>query len=412
MFKLFNKIFVLSLFCISINEIQAQSLSKEDVRKAINYFNCKLVETSLIKEEKSFTSFKEKCNCSNNPSFETIINSIDENITITLELSKEINEITKESIKDTADLIKRLTVTIFEENTKYQKVVKFAKDNSSVLPKIKTDLLTTYRQPSFFNYSPLSIESKGDGTITENTTKNEQTAESGWFSGFSSQMIVISLLLSFIVSLIFFLIGRNQLNKFDEQLDSEINKRRDLEKNNNNPVKNDKGTNDEFTILKKEIEKFDEKLAQLKSDLKNYIKELKINFEKSNEFIKTTEPNPVISPLSPPKDTNRTTFYLSMPEGEKTFSNQTKHSKFESGRSIYEAIEINSTKAKFRICNNQESINRAINNLDDCIKPVCDELNPPDGATKIITVTDGDGIIELQDNKWVVITKAKIRYER
>ena len=100
-----------------------------------------------------------------------------------------------------------------------------------------------------------------------------------------------------------------------------------------------------------------------------------------------------------------------MPEGERTFSNQTKHSKLESGRSIYEAIEINSTKAKFSICNNQDSINRALNNLDKCIKTVCDELNPPDGATKIITDADGDGIIELQNDKWIVITKAKIRYE-
>jgi len=411
MLKVLNCFFILSFFYISIDKIQAQTLTREDVKKAINYFNCKLVEGSLNKEEESLNAFKSKCDCNKYPSFENIINSIDKNFTATVDLSKEIDNITNmEEIKDTAELIKLLTESIFSEKIKYKKIVKFSNDNSAQLSKIKADLLRTFQDPSFFSDSPIRVEINENKTANENETKNEQTAESGWFSGFSSQMIVISLLFSFIVSLIFFIISRIQLNNLNQQL-SEINKIIDREKNNNH-VKNDEGTNDEYTKLLKQLEPvFNKKIVQLQSDLKNDIKELKINFEKSFETIKKSEPNPVISQFSPPKDTNRTTFYLTMPEGEKTFSNQTKHLKLESGRSIYEAIEINSTKAKFRICNNQDSINRALNNLDKCIKTVCDELNPPDGATKIITDINGEGIIELQNDKWVVITKARIRYE-
>ena len=413
MFKLLNKIFVLSLFCISINEIQAQTLSKEDVQKALNYLNCKaiLLANQLSETPGVTAKFQEKCDCESNITFDKIKGAIASSEDKTLELSKKINSIVnqKEISNITKDeLVVLLTDHIFRDKDNYLEIYDFANKNEpgreNKINDLKSELKKKFEEPGFF--SNANKPSKESEEITSNATKNEQTAESGWFSGFSSQMIVISLLLSFIVSLIFFLVSHRRLIN----LVSKIDKQRNCE--TTNPAKNDNGSNEEFIQLQKKIEtEFDKKIDKLQSDLKNDIKELEINFEKSFETIKKSEPNPVISPLSPPKDTNRTTFYLSMPEGERTFSNQTKHSKLESGRSIYEAIEINSTKAKFRICNNQDSINRALNNLDKCIKTVCDELNPPDGATKIITVADGDGIIELQNDKWIVITKAKIRYE-
>jgi len=403
MFKLLNKIFILSLFCISINEIQAQTLSKEDVQRAVDYLNCKSV---LLANQQSATSgvtaeFEKKCNCESNITYDKIKGAITSSEDKTLGLSKEINSIVnqKDILSKTKDeLILLLTESIFNDSSKYKVIYKFAhkpgRDND--IDKLKNDLKKKFEEPDFFsNANKPSKESKEN---TSNATKNEQTAESGWFSGFSSQMIVISLLFSFIISLIVFLISRSELNKLNEQLDSEIDKRRNREKNN--PAKNDKGTNDEFTKLQKTLENvFDVKIAQLQSDLeslKNEIRELKN---------KTNSPSNGVRDKISFSESKK--FYLSNPIKEGIFDANSEHLIMRAGESMYEAIEIGINKFEFVICNS--SINRALSNSVRYIKPVCEELNEQGNASRIITVTPG--IIELQNDKWIVITKAKIRYE-
>ena len=403
MFKLLNKIFILSLFCISINEIQAQTLSKEYVQRAVDYLNCKSV---LLANQQSATSgvtaeFEKKCNCESNITYDKIKGAIASSEDKTLGLSKEINSIVnqKDILSKTKDeLILLLTESIFNDSSKYKVIYKFAhkpgRDND--IDKLKNDLKKKFEEPDFFsNANKPSKESKEN---TSNATKNEQTAESGWFSGFSSQMIVISLLFSFIISLIVFLISRSELNKLNEQLDSEIDKRRNREKNN--PAKNDKGTNDEFTKLQKTLENvFDVKIAQLQSDLeslKNEIRELKN---------KTNSPSNGVRDKISFSESKK--FYLSNPIKEGIFDANSEHLIMRAGESMYEAIEIGINKFEFVICNS--SINRALSNSVRYIKPVCEELNEQGNASRIITVTPG--IIELQNDKWIVITKAKIRYE-
>ena len=403
MFKLLNKIFILSLFCISINEIQAQTLSKEYVQRAVDYLNCKSV---LLANQQSATSgvtaeFEKNCNCESNITYDKIKGAIASSEDKTLGLSKEINSIVnqKDILSKTKDeLILLLTESIFNDSSKYKVIYKFAhkpgRDND--IDKLKNDLKKKFEEPDFFsNANKPSKESKEN---TSNATKNEQTAESGWFSGFSSQMIVISLLFSFIISLIVFLISRSELNKLNEQLDSEIDKRRNREKNN--PAKNDKGTNDEFTKLQKTLENvFDVKIAQLQSDLeslKNEIRELKN---------KTNSPSNGVRDKISFSESKK--FYLSNPIKEGIFDANSEHLIMRAGESMYEAIEIGINKFEFVICNS--SINRALSNSVRYIKPVCEELNEQGNASRIITVTPG--IIELQNDKWIVITKAKIRYE-
>ena len=401
MFKLLNKIFVLSLFCISINEIQAQTLSKEDVQRAVDYLNCKSV---LLANQQSATSgvtaeFEKNCNCESNITYDKIKGAIASSEDKTLGLSKEINSIVnqKDILSKTKDeLILLLTESIFNDSSKYKVIYEFAhkpgRDND--IDKLKNDLKKKFEEPDFFsNANKPSKESKEN---TSNATKNEQTAESGWFSGFSSQMIVISLLFSFIISLIVFLISRSELNKLNEQLDSEIDK---LNREKNNPAKNDKGTNDEFTKLQKTLENvFDVKIAQLQSDLeslKNEIRELKN---------KTNSPSNGVRDKISFSESKK--FYLSNPIKEGIFDANSEHLIMRAGESMYEAIEIGINKFEFVICNS--SINRALSNSVRYIKPVCEELNEQGNASIIITVTPG--IIELQNDKWVVITKAKIRY--
>ena len=405
MIKVLKSIFLLSLFFISISGIQAQTLSKEEVQRAVDYLNCKSV---LLANQQSATSgvtaeFEKNCNCESNITFDKIKGAIASSEDKTLELSKEINSIVNQkdiSSKTKDELILLLTEGIFNDSSKYKVIYEFAHKpgRESNIEALKSDLKKKFDEPDFF--SNANKPSKESEEITSNATKNEQTAESGWFSGFSSQMIVISLLLSFIISLFFFLIILSQLKNQKKQLVSEMEKRKVPQ--NNNHVKNDKGTNDEYTKLQKQLEAvFNEKIVQLQSELKylkNEIDELKNKLQTPKLEIKETK-----TTLEPKK------FYLSNPLGEGILDNDSKHTTMRAGESIFEAIEIGTNRAEFNVCNNNSSMNRALSNSVRYIKPVCEELNEQGNAPRIHTVAPG--VIELQGNKWIVITKAKIRYE-
>ena len=404
---------VISLFLFFIvNVVNGQSLSKDDLTKAVNYLNCKSILLSLNRSETAGVEaeFTSKCICDDFPTAQIIKDAIRPTETKTVELFEEINSIIeKEKIKDSTALIKLISEDIFNSKEKYAKIYAFASSKTPYIEKIKTELISKFREPNFFSNTPSPIINKDENPSTG--TENIKIEESGWLSGFSSQMIVISLLFSFIISLIFFLIIRKKLKNSNNGLKSDL-KHEQLEKPYNETGKNEKQKQDDIAHISKNIEPLiDNKLDSITKEirsLRNDLDQLKNNSDKLIETKKTTEPNPGNPPLSSPRDTIRTIFYLAMPESERTFSDQTKHSKLESGRSIFEAIEINSNLAEYSICKDSDSITRAFNNLDKYIKPVCDELNSPGTSSRIIT--EKPGKIELQNNKWVVKSKAQIRY--
>ena len=81
------------------------------------------------------------------------------------------------------------------------------------------------------------------------------------------------------------------------------------------------------------------------------------------------------------------------------------------GQSFYEfTINAEGTAATFKFWDNPDAVKYAIDKPHSHIEPACDSLNVHDSyATKITTVEVGRA--ELQDNKWIVKSKAKIRYE-
>jgi hypothetical protein len=405
---------VISFFLFFIvNVVNGQSLSKDDITKAVNYLNCKsiLLALNLSETDGVTKEFEAKCQCNDFPTAQIIKDAIRPTETKTVELFVEINSIIeKEKIKDTTALIKLLTEDVFNKKEKYAKIYAFASTKTAYIEKIKIELISKFREPNFFSNTPSPTINKDENPSTG--AENKKIEESVWLSGFSSQMIVISLLFSFIVSLIFFLIIRKKLKNSNNRFMSEL-KHKQLEKPYNETGKNEKQKQDDIAHISKTIEPLiDKKLESITNEIRNLtndLDQLKNNFDKLIETKKTTEPNPGNPPLSPPRDTIRTIFYLSMPESERTFSDQTKHSKLESGRSIFEAIEISSNLAEYSICIDRDSITRAFNNLDKYVKPVCDELNSPGNSSRIIT--EKPGRIELQNNKWVVKSKAQIRYE-
>ena len=103
--------------------------------------------------------------------------------------------------------------------------------------------------------------------------------------------------------------------------------------------------------------------------------------------------------------------YLSLPMNEMIFNNASKSLVAMVGQSFYEfTINAEGTTATFKFWNNPDAVKHAIDKPHSHIEPACEPQNARDSyATKITTVEVGHA--ELQDNKWIVTSKAKIRYE-
>jgi hypothetical protein len=401
-------VFSFFLFFI-VNVVNGQSLSKDDITKAVNYLNCKSILLALkLSETDGVTKeFEAKCKCNDFPASQSIKDAIRPTETKTVELFVEINSIIeKEKIKDTTALIKLLTEDVFNKKEKYAKIYAFASSKTQYINEIKIDLISKIREPNFFSNINTPNDSVVQTEIVASSNEKIITNQGGWFEGISSQMIVVSILFSLFFVIIFFFFIKSKINSFNNKLEHFETKLQQLKDKLANvekelPSLKDKPSNNDSTYTHKIVE---EKFSKIQSEivrLENDIVELKklptVDLNKENP------PNNII--------TSKNKFYLSMPESERTFSDQTKHSKLESGRSIFEAIEINSNSAEFSICKDKDSIIRIFNNLDKFIKPVCDELNSPGNASRIITEKPGKIELDLDKKKWIVKEKAIIRYE-
>lgn len=102
--------------------------------------------------------------------------------------------------------------------------------------------------------------------------------------------------------------------------------------------------------------------------------------------------------------------YFSLPMNERIFSNATRSTVPLIGATFYVfKISTDGKTATFDFWNNPDAVERAIDKAYSHIDAACEILNDRDlKATHIIT--EESGFAELQDNKWIVKTKAKIKY--
>ncbi len=102
--------------------------------------------------------------------------------------------------------------------------------------------------------------------------------------------------------------------------------------------------------------------------------------------------------------------YLSLPMNELIFNNASKSSVAMVGQSFYEfSINTDGTSATFKFWNNADAVKHAIDKPHSHIEPACEPINARDSyATQIVTVEPGVAVLE--DNKWMVKSKAKIKY--
>lgn len=174
---------------------------------------------------------------------------------------------------------------------------------------------------------------------------------------------------------------------------------------------------DDFDLLKNRIKFLEGEVSQLKEEIRKLaskVESSKIPMEVivaggTETPVKQRESNqrPGKQPEPPAASP---AFFLSTPNSDGSFNNSSANTTYKEGASIYKFMNTKEKRAKFWIDERDASIKLALAYPDKNIDPVCDAMNAFDPrARKIYTQVPGDA--ELVGDKWMVVTKAKIRYE-
>lgn len=101
--------------------------------------------------------------------------------------------------------------------------------------------------------------------------------------------------------------------------------------------------------------------------------------------------------------------YFPAPRWDGSFETRNGRSAYKDGESMYKAVVIGPTEARFELLNQRIVLNKALNTPDACLDPVCDG-NRQYGRDYQAIVTDVAGTLRLEGDVWVLVNKAKISY--
>lgn len=242
---------------------------------------------------------------------------------------------------------------------------------------------------------------------TTNET-NISTVNESWVNGITSQMIIVSVFFSILILLVVVLILLNPERLYN-LLISKI-----LESQRLKQLINQQLGNSNFNKPKDKNIHFERELEGLQKRINDLEGDIKRQNERINE-LQSGRPAQILPSSNQNKEESRQEekleiFYLSTPNSDGSFNESSASTSYREGASIYKLFKTAETKAIFEIDNRESSIKLAIQYPDRNIDPVCEAesaFNPK--SNKIITTQQGT--VELQNGKWIVNKKAKIKYE-
>lgn len=391
---------------------QAQ-VSKDSYEKAIDLLNCKTVELTLPKE--NIQRYQQQCPCNETDftqinKFLTSVGKLD----ATIALSNEVESL-KKSFKENwkkEDVVSFLSESIFTDK-KYQKIVAFA-DKRKGKPEfntyktnLKTDLANKLVEsvtqdnvtvPTNTDLQQSTLEDRISALEKYKTTDNNKS----WFSGITSQIVVVSLIVSLLLSFITLFLASKLFNGDDGEISNSIKNyvKRKIDDASFN--RNTSGSN----INSSELRNATNKIRDLESQIEKIKKQLNTstpvqNFTTQPTYQETKQPEVITQ-----------TFFLSTPNSDGSFNESSAQPTYKEGATIYRFTKIGSNRAKFQIDEKDASAKLALQYPDKNIDPVCDAVNAFNPkATRITTVEQGEA--ELQNGKWIVEKnkKARIKYE-
>lgn len=388
-------------------------VSKESYEKAVDILNYQSVfySLSVLSPTSGVTAnFKTNCNCENNPAFEKIKSSIPATESKTIEISNEIQE------------LKSQDISAFDQSRALDFLLNASFNASTILKDFKSQLEQKGKLSDYTGNIKLKLE----GVLQENipvsnssqkesdnklsdfndriraleTSQNPPREKSGLLGGFSDYLVLLAISLG-ILGL--FLALRKKDN-YEELLHRILESRRlkDMINSQNNStsigMRHSNSTSSEIR------------------DMQGRIRDLEAQINKLNNQIQTlTESNPIKSAPLPYQEIRSPepkseTLFLSTPNSDGSFNESSASNTYKDGASIYRLIKTGSVNAKFQIDEKETSIKLALQYPDKNIDPVCDAenaFNPR--ANRISTIKMGEA--ELQNGKWIINSKAVIRYE-
>lgn len=405
-----QKILLIGLALFLGGVTQAQ-ISKEAFEKAVDILNCKTVELTLPKENIQQYQIECPCNETNTLQIIKFLSSVGK-LDATIALSNEVESL-KKSFKENwkkEEVVSYLSESIFTDK-KYQKIVAFSDkrkgkqvfDNykSSLKSDISAVLEVNLPQVTSYPTDSDIIQSSFEDRIEElEINQKKKQVDNGILGDFAHYLILFSVLLGLIALILVLNIKKSNSN--DPEVSSEIKNYVITKINDAKWNKSPQNNNVNSSDLKDAYKRI--------TDLESEIRILKDKMYTSNtDNISVTkimsQPNQEIKP----PDLRLETFFLSSPNSDGSFDENSASLTYKEGATIYRFTKISNNKANFQIDEKEASIKLALQYRDKRIDPVCEATNAFNQAKLITTVQQGEA--ELQSGKWVVSKKAKIKYE-
>jgi hypothetical protein len=415
---------LLALFLLQIPRTQAQ-IDKDSYVKSIDLLNCRAVELTLKGNKQKLSSYNKSCPC-DSTSFVGIQKFIkaDGNLKATMDLSKEIDGL-KMEFRDNwlkNEVVNHLFEDVFKDSLKYPKIHAFAvrREGKLELDSFKAGIrnelnikLKDKEAPP-----PPTIPNDGGKTIIPDETGNnppgstDQKREgNGILGGYSDYLTLLSILLgttALIVALTKPISERSYKAIRDRLIGSGPMNRHFHNKNMLYKSETPKSPNTDY---------LERRISTLESNIRR--------LEESIESSKATAPNPprqtqietkseaderrVLIHEEQPGQTRVETLYMSSPNSDGSFDENSASQTYREGATIYQFTKSNPNKAFFKIAEKDASIKLALQLRDKRIDPACEATNAFNHAKGLKTIQQGEA--ELVNGKWVVKTKARIQYE-
>lgn len=407
-----KKNILLLVLAVMLFEPSFGQVTKKSYEKAIDLLNCKTVELSL-KDDENLMGFQEKCPC-NSSSYIQVNQFLEStNLGATAALSREIESL-KNIFKENWPkdiVITFLSDGVFADETKYQKIHAFAEKRKgkpefdSYKASLKTDL-TTYLKEKVTQEATSKYETKQSNIerrVSELENNHKISANTSWLNGITSQIIFVAIITSLLFTFLTLFLVPKLFYTNDNEVSNSV--RNYVKKKINEAGYTRASSNNQF--ISSELRDASNRIR----DLESQINRLKIDIEKLKQP-KSTHPSIASTSNQEVRQPEPKTeiLFLSTPNSDGSFNESSASNTYKDGASIYRLMKTGSAIAKFQIDEKETSIKLALQYPDKNIDPACDAENAFNSrANRISTIKMGEA--ELQNGKWIINSKAVIRYE-
>jgi len=411
---------------LSVGFVQVR-VNRKSFDRAVELLNCRMTELSLKRDGKYSSMFKRECSCDSSSNDQILQFLRSNKIKNTISLFEEVNTLKNFNISNLSvdDVVDLLSDNIFADK-RYGKIRVFVekRSNNNEFESFKADLRSELKA-LLLEGSPrqadtgleviVSNAKNGSESSVLEMNKTLKYGVASFLGGQSDFLILISLIIS--ISALIVSVRRKKTENGDD-IPYNIRKyvkEKIWEASTSRKTEDNSKISSDLNALQRRIDAIERRI----DELKRRIDELYSEIEEVQDLVKSNtdqgtmiEPARLTEKISKKVEQPPVEFFLSTPNADGSFNETSSSQTYRDGATIYRFTKIDSNTATFRIDERDASLKLALQYPDKNIDPVCEALNAYNPrATRILTVNDGEAI--LQNGKWVVDQnkKAKIRYE-